>query len=183
MFCTECGSQMRLTSEPIVEEYKGVRITATDIEHYACNECGNYELAPSAADELSRQLIEGYARKRGLLTPAQIRAARKRLGMTQSEFESALGVSSPTASRWETGAMSPSKSVCKLIELFIENPRLVQSATQAECLSYEPELRDRPLPMEWRVFDGGAPRRSRTRYGIPPSKLFPDSEYHEAKEG
>jgi YgiT-type zinc finger domain-containing protein len=52
---------MRLTNEPIVEEYKGVSIAAKGIEHYVCDACGEYELGPNAASELSRQLVEGYA--------------------------------------------------------------------------------------------------------------------------
>jgi YgiT-type zinc finger domain-containing protein len=53
----ECGAEMRVTTEPIVEQYKGVTITANNNEHYVCDACGEYELGPTAADELSRQMV------------------------------------------------------------------------------------------------------------------------------
>ena len=59
---------MRLSTEPIVETYKGVSVTATGVEHYVCDNCGEYQLEASAADELSRQFIESYARQCGVLT-------------------------------------------------------------------------------------------------------------------
>ena len=41
MRCTECGSEMRFTSEPMKERYKGEEFTVTGIERWVCDECGN----------------------------------------------------------------------------------------------------------------------------------------------
>ena len=183
MLCTECGSEMRLTSEPIVEEYKGVSITAKGIEHYVCDACGEYELGPSAADELSRQLVEGYAKARGLLTPSQIREARKKLGMTQTEYEAALGVSTPTASRWENGVMAPSKSVCKLIELLLEGPNQAREETSHASQEYEPEVCTQAIPNGWSIYQGGAAKLLAPRYSTSSGKRHVPTGYDEAKEG
>lgn len=183
MLCMECGSKMRVSSEPIVEEYKGVSITATGIEHYVCDQCGEYELGPEASGELSRQLAEGYARARGLLTPSQIRTARMELGLTQAEFESILGVSTPTASRWENGAMAPSKSVCRLIEVYVNNPKLIQSRVLDELESYKPKSTSCVAQLGWKVYQGGRPGPTVSRYNSKPRKSPVITEYEEAKEG
>lgn len=183
MLCTECGSEMRLTNEPIVEEYKGVSITVKGIEHYVCDACGEYELGPNAASELSRQLVEGYAQARGLLTPAKIREARKKLGMTQTEFETALGVSSPTASRWENGVMAPSKSVCKLIELLLEGPSQARNETRHASQEYDPEVRTQAIPNGWSIYQGGSAKLLMPRYSTSSRKHYAPTGYDEAKEG
>lgn len=183
MLCTECGSPMRKTSEPIEEEYKGINITVVGVEHYACDACGEYELGPEAADELAKQLIEGYAHARGLLTPTEIRGARKQLGMTQSEFESALGVSAPTASRWETGVMSPSKSVCKLIRMFVDNPSLARDDTRLVNCTYKPKAPRSAIPQSWRVYQGGVQGHSSELYDPSLTKLHSFTSHREAKEG
>lgn len=40
-------------------------------------------------------------------TPAEVRAARQRLGLTQAELAARLGVDVMTISRWERGARTP----------------------------------------------------------------------------
>ena len=184
MRCAECGSEMRLTTEPITERYKGVTIAVEGVEHYICDACGEYELGPAAADELARQLVVSYAQACDLLTPQQIRDARKRLGMTQSQFEAVLGVSSPTASRWETGAMSPSKTVCRLIRLLLENPQLAQeNRTEEHDVSEAAKGDSHRLRPGWKVIMGGASRGGsgnyRTNRAVGPNA----GRYHLAKEG
>lgn len=43
------------------------------------------------------------------MTPAEIKALRQRLGLTQEEFARKLGVSFPTVNRWERGHFNPSR--------------------------------------------------------------------------
>ena len=59
------------------------------------------------------------------LTPAEIRDLRKSFRLTQAEFESILGVSAPTCSRWETGVMRLSGTADKLMRLLRARPELV----------------------------------------------------------
>ena len=119
MRCDECGSIMRETCAPITEVVRGVEVTIDDVEHYVCDRCGNIVMDIDSAELLSK----------GLLSPNEIRRTRKKLGLTQKEFERLLGVSSPTVSRWETGAMLPSKVACNLIRV------LSDSADALELLS------------------------------------------------
>lgn len=102
MFCAECGHDMRLTSEPMRETFRGEEFVVDGIERYVCDECGEYSISPEMADRLTERLAREYAMRHGLLAPDEIRGVRKALGLRQSEFERVLGVSTPSASRWET---------------------------------------------------------------------------------
>ena len=45
-----------------------------------------------------------------------VREIRQRLGLTQEEFASKLGVTFPTVNRWENRRAKPSRMAMKLIE-------------------------------------------------------------------
>lgn len=63
------------------------------------------------------------------MTPAQIRARREGLGMSEAQFAAALGVSARTVRYWQTGGRSPSKAVVLLMKRLKkpEKPRGRQS--------------------------------------------------------
>lgn len=125
MRCIECGSVMIETAAPITEMVRGVSVTVEGIEHYCCEHCGNTTMSIEAAELLAKKQMSAVARAKGILAPEEIRAIRKKLELTQREFEELIGVSSPTASRWETGAMLPSKTTDTLIRLLGEFPEAV----------------------------------------------------------
>lgn len=125
MRCVECGSIMQETRAPITELIRGVSVTVEGIEHYHCECCGNITMSIEAAEELAKKQMEEVSHAKGILAPSQIKAIRKKLGLTQKELEELIGVSSPTVSRWETGAMLPSKTADTLIRLLGEFPDAV----------------------------------------------------------
>jgi len=51
----------------------------------------------------------------------KVRYARKKLGMNQVEFASALGVSFVTVNRWENGQVNPSSLAQKAFKEFCES--------------------------------------------------------------
>ena len=51
------------------------------------------------------------------VTPDEVRAARKRLGLTQSQFATLLGVHLVTVKKWETGAQGMRPPTDRLIRL------------------------------------------------------------------
>ena len=55
------------------------------------------------------------ARHMGLLTPEQIKALRKRLGLTQPQISELLQIGEKTWTRWETGRERPSRSINVLL--------------------------------------------------------------------
>lgn len=51
----------------------------------------------------------------------KVRYARKKLGMTQTEFARALGVSYVTINRWENGQVNPSSLAQRAFKEFCES--------------------------------------------------------------
>lgn len=51
------------------------------------------------------------------MTPAQFKALRKKLAMTQTELAKALGVTQVTIARWETGR----RKIAKTVQLAVEH--------------------------------------------------------------
>lgn len=143
MFCSECGGALRETREPIVEEYRGEKFTISGIRHFKCDSCGSYEIMAEDADLLSEKIADQYAERLGLLSPAQIKEARRSMGLTQVEFESLLGVSSPTCSRWENGAVQQSKTADRLIRLVANVPaaqQYLENLGKAKTASFAAEV-------------------------------------------
>lgn len=145
MRCTECGSEMRFTSEPMKEIYRGEEFTIAGIERWTCDKCGNDVMRADEADRLGRELIDAYAVRKGLLTPREIRELRESLGMSQKDFENLIGVSSPTVSKWETGAVQQTKPADNLMKLIRDVPQarrrmLEKTETQYKSTAYESEI-------------------------------------------
>jgi putative zinc finger/helix-turn-helix YgiT family protein len=98
-----------------------VLIRIPDLEVVACinpdchpDDPGETEILDDAAlrrigDETSRQL--------GLLTPAEIRENRERLGLNQQELQELLGLGGNSLSRWENGRVYQSRSMDTLLRL------------------------------------------------------------------
>ena len=122
MRCVECGAELRFTDEPITEEYKGENITVTGVQHYACDACGYAEIPADSVNDFGRALADEYARRMGLLSPSEILALRKSLGLSQKKFEALLGVSSPAVSRWENGVVQQSKPLDNLMRTIRDVP-------------------------------------------------------------
>lgn len=122
MKCMECGGEMFRSSEPIQTEFKGEELLVPDIEHWQCAACGEveFESADIGAFEDAQNRI--YREVHELLSPQEIKALRKKYKLKQSQFERVLGVTSPTASRWETGAVVQSKIADNLMRLMIDSP-------------------------------------------------------------
>jgi transcriptional regulator with XRE-family HTH domain len=49
----------------------------------------------------------------------EIRAIRKKLGLSQAKLAIALGVRENSIWRWEAGVMQPRESVCRLLRLLV----------------------------------------------------------------
>lgn len=122
MRCPECGGELRETRDPMREPYRGEEFVVEGILHHQCDSCGEYLIGLEEEALLSRRLHEEYARRHDLLSPAQIRATRTALGVSQKQFEAMLGVSSPTVSRWETGYMQQTLVADNLIRLVGQVP-------------------------------------------------------------
>ena len=134
MFCCECGHEMKLSSEPITEQFRGEKITVEGIERYVCDKCGNDVMSAAMATKLSMALSREYAKRRGLLSPEEIKRIRKSLQLTQDDFETMVGISSPTACRWERGTSPQSRTADLLLRALRDLPDM------ADYLKFETGL-------------------------------------------
>ena len=94
----------------------------------------------SLGDELVASLKEGMAILRGDMPPARfypapapldVRAIRKRLGMTQSAFAQRFGFTAASVRDWEQGRYQPDKATRVLLLVIDKEPEAVDRALAA----------------------------------------------------
>lgn len=94
----------------------------------------------SLGDELIASLTEGMAILRGEVEPTRlhlapaavdVRAIRKRLGMTQPIFARRFGFGLATVRDWEQGRYQPDRAARSYLVVIEREPDVVQRALQA----------------------------------------------------
>ncbi len=85
-----------------------------------CENCGTIILDDAA----SRRLSDALRNEAGLLQPAEIRAQREALGLTQKTLAGYLLIAEATLSRWETGAQIQQRAMDAFLRVFLNRPRL-----------------------------------------------------------
>lgn len=137
MFCAECGSEsMKRTNKPFIQQFKGIDFEIDEIDHWECDKCGAIEFDCHDLDALTHVLQMAYRREHRLLTPEEIKALRMKLDMSQQEFETLLGVTSPTVSRWETGRVIQTKSIDNFMRLIASSNCSAETAKEIAGLSH-----------------------------------------------
>lgn len=127
--CSVCGERaVELTRDPIAIEFReGTWRMAPDFDYERCRACGE-ELYPGPAiAELTWRAIALARKELGLLTPDEVKEVRLGLGLTQGDFERALGVSRGTVGRWERGEVFQGSTADRLMRIVAENPDLIHS--------------------------------------------------------
>ena len=71
------------------------------------------------------------ASRTSVFNPADVRAIRKKLGKSQSEFALMIGVSTATLQNWEQGRRTPEGPARALLKIAAENPSAVAQALGA----------------------------------------------------
>ena len=84
------------------------------LEIPTCGNCGE-ELFTNGVDD---QIIDALHTRLHLLTPRQIRAARKALGLRQYELARRLRIAPATISRWETGSLIQSGAMDNYLRIY-----------------------------------------------------------------
>jgi len=125
--CPICGGEAYLTREvrPITILARSV---AVEDEFYRCTECREEVYRPGMMDAVMRRATAKIREEDGLLTPDDVRAVRRKLGLTQPEFERLLGVGANTVVRWERGTVpqgSAADSLLRLLDEFSVNARFL----------------------------------------------------------
>lgn len=125
--CGKCGQKaMGLATVPyattIEHDGRSYRVEIPALTVPQCTHCQ----ALSIDDEADRQISEAFRREARLLSPEEIRRGREKLGLTQKQFASLLGVGEATVSRWETGAQIQQRAMDRFLRLCFASPAAVE---------------------------------------------------------
>lgn len=103
-----------------------VTIRISDLEVIACTNPDCKPEDPGATiiidDAATARITEETYKQLGLLTPAEIRAGREKLGLTQQQLQELLGLGGNSLSRWENSHIYQSRSLDRLLRLALEVP-------------------------------------------------------------
>ena len=92
-----------------------------------CSSC-NERVFTSEADEAIRTAMREQLH---LLTPEQIQAAIRKLGLKQKELAARLGVADETVSRWISGSMLQTRAMDNLLRAYFALPQVRAALTGA----------------------------------------------------
>lgn len=103
-----------------------VTIKIPDLEVIACTnpDCKPEDPGDTIIhdDAATARITEETYRQLGLLTPAEIRAGREKLGMTQQELQEMLGLGGNSLSRWENSHIYQARSLDTLLRIALDVP-------------------------------------------------------------
>jgi putative zinc finger/helix-turn-helix YgiT family protein len=132
--CPYCETQREIE---VVEKTEKVDVRGEPIEvvsrHYHCPVCKEDFEDPQKGFGFIEKAYAEYRRRHGLTPPQEIKAFRKRYGLTQGELNKLLGWGPVTLSRYENGALQDEVHD-KMLRLAM-NPenlmRLIEETTEA----------------------------------------------------
>lgn len=125
--CGKCGQKaIALAKVPyatsIEHDGRTYRVEIPDLTVPQCADCQ----AISLDDEADRQISAAFRRQARLLPPEEIREGREKLGLTQKQFATLLGIGEATVSRWETGAQIQQRAMDRFLRLCFASPAAVE---------------------------------------------------------
>lgn len=155
--CVSCGSQRISTrteeeSFPYGEGDAMVTLSA-EVPVHSCSECG-FRFTDETADKILHDVV---CRHLGVMTPDEIQAVRKRLGLSRAEFARQTRIGEASINRWERGALIQNPAMDAYIYLLslpenlpaLQNrrdPKTAQtSAPTWQILAVTPEVKDRQV--------------------------------------
>ncbi|MCE5253042.1 MAG: type II toxin-antitoxin system MqsA family antitoxin [Actinomycetia bacterium] len=161
--CPICdGGTVRLAKIPYAIEFRGKEYVVPEADVMVCDKCGEVFFAAGQSDALQRRASDMARRDMGLLTGAEISAFRKENGLTQAQFERALGAPPKSLARWEIGTVLQSHTVDTFLRVLMAHPALLAELlepTRAPSASTVPADRHtnysqppRPQPKKRRTY-------------------------------
>jgi len=125
--CPVCGSENiheNISSKTF--SYKGKSVSFDGFISYDCNNCGESFPDETQLDEIEPKLRDFHREVDGLLTPAEIKSIRKKLGFSQEAFGNVLGGGEKAFARYETGTVTQSKPMDNLLRIIQVNPTALE---------------------------------------------------------
>jgi HTH-type transcriptional regulator / antitoxin MqsA len=128
--CPVCGTgalEKKIGTETF--EYKGKTRKIPNYITYACAECGE-SVVENATLKKSGKVLKDFQREvDGLLTGEQIKAVRKKLGLTQEQMAGIVGGGLKSLARYESGQVCQSKgmdNLLRILDAFPETLKVIQ---------------------------------------------------------
>jgi len=104
-----CGSCEKETRHELVRTPESVAVRGepieVEVEYHKCADCGEESLDLNSDYDHLAEAYTIFRRRHGMIQPEEIRAFRKRYGLTQGELSRLLGWGETTLSRYENGAL------------------------------------------------------------------------------
>ena len=101
---------------------RSYKFNVPKLEIMICEACGE-KIFTGAIDS---EINIAFRKHAGLLSPAEIRAGIKRIGMNQKEVAESLGLAEATLSRWLNETQIQSRAMDNLLRTFFSFPRARQ---------------------------------------------------------
>ena len=117
-YCPVCdAAEWTESSRDFAATYKGVDFVIPQLELSECKSCG-FEITKQAQGKRNEAKIrDAHRRIDGLLTGSEIKAIRKRLGLSQREAAALFGGGDNAFSKYERGEITQSVAMDRLIRL------------------------------------------------------------------
>ncbi|MAD44425.1 MAG: antitoxin [Oceanospirillaceae bacterium] len=133
--CPFCGENtMHRGTREIKYEYKGETALLNQPGDF-CSSCDEGMLKPEDLKATRIELQTFHARVDGLLSPQKLRDIRKELKLNQTEAGKLFGGGKNAFSRYESGEVSPPKSISLLLSLLHNHKELLPEIMDKALLS------------------------------------------------
>ena len=109
--CINCGGVMKRETVSRTIRVGARSVSDASTSTMVCTKCGEYELSHGTLLKSERRAALVVLTDVQGIDGAELRYARKALGLTQEKLANALGAASATVSRWETGALAIDRTV------------------------------------------------------------------------
>ena len=133
-FCLQCddGTELVLTNRHLPVSVPGMNDVVPDVHGWHCPKCRECEFVPgeNEGERVSRAMDALFDRARKMESE-QVRAIRKRLGLTQTKAANIFGGGVNAFSEYERGKTQPHKSTLLLLKLLDQHPELLDEIRAA----------------------------------------------------
>ncbi|MEK7245572.1 MAG: type II toxin-antitoxin system MqsA family antitoxin [Pseudomonadota bacterium] len=123
--CPVCGGAMRRRTRGRTIRYEKRGLTIRQPAWW-CRDCGEGILDSGDAKVADLAFATLKAEAEGVMTPVQVAAVRKRLGLSQRKAGEILGGGARAFQRYESGAVVVSRPMANLLRLLLRDPGRLQ---------------------------------------------------------
>lgn len=122
--CPICGvGSLKKEVKTEVFEYKGETKEVPNYITWACSECGEAIVDNKSLKESGKKLKDFKREVDGLLTGAQIKDIRTKIGLTQAQLAHIIGGGLKSLARYESGMVCQSKGMDNLLRILGAYPQ------------------------------------------------------------